>query len=334
MSDQAPPEQLTDIAVIGASAGGVEALQRLVPHLPADLRIPILVIVHTPAAGASVLPQILQRRTGVPCVPARDGAALTPGIHVAPADHHLLVEDGRLRLSRSPRENGTRPAIDPTLRSVAAEHGSRAAGVILSGTRDDGARGMRAVQAAGGRVAVQDPDDALFPAMPRNAMELVEPDAVLLAAEVPAWLLGTSRAHRAPRLDDLPAVTSLTELPQGQPTRITCPDCGGVLFEAEEGPASRFRCSVGHEYSPGALVAADGQAVEHAMWVAARALQDRMTLLQGMAHRAGAGGHHFVAEGFARQARDVQEQFDLLQALLEREPSVDTDEREARASAA
>src|SRR5262249_14254557 len=147
------------IVVVGASAGGVEALTRLVHDLPGDLPAPILVVLHVAPTGTSVLPAILSRAGKLEAKHAEDGATLTPGcIFVAPPGRHLLVEDGVMRLDAGPKENGHRPAIDPLFRSAAHQIGSEAVGLILSGVLDDGSLGLRSLRSHGGVAIVQDPD--------------------------------------------------------------------------------------------------------------------------------------------------------------------------------
>jgi two-component system chemotaxis response regulator CheB len=166
---------------IGASAGGVDALTEIVRGLPPELDACVLIILHLPAAGPSLLSRILGRHSRLPVAQAQDGEPLLAGhVLVAPPDRHLLVVDGRLRLDAGPKENGARPAIDPTLRSLAAAYGPRAIAVILSGALGDGAHGALAVAAAGGGVIVQDPHDALVTSMPRHAIDAVGAAATVL----------------------------------------------------------------------------------------------------------------------------------------------------------
>src|SRR5262249_49919901 len=156
--------------VVGASAGGVEALTTVAAGLPRDLPAPVAVVLHVSPRSESRLPQILSRAGPLPALHARDGEPLYPGrIYVAPPDHHLLVQDGRCAVVRGPREHHVRPAIDPLFRSAAARFGRRAVGVILSGARADGVAGAAALSRAGGAVIVQDPRDAAFPEMPSKA---------------------------------------------------------------------------------------------------------------------------------------------------------------------
>lgn len=160
--------------MVGASAGGVEALRAFVRGLDAEFAAAVCVVLHIPRSGVSALPQILDRCGPLPVRAAADGAALVPGmIYVAPPDVHLLVDDGRVRLSRGPAENGHRPAIDPLFRSAARGWGAAAIGVVLSGSRDDGADGLAAIARCGGAALVQDPVEAQYPSMPAHAAQRV-----------------------------------------------------------------------------------------------------------------------------------------------------------------
>lgn len=173
------------VVAVGASAGGVEALRALVAELPPDFPAAILVVLHIPRDAPSALPAILTRSGQLPARQAVDGEPVRPGrIYVATNDRHLLLLDGRLRLSRGPAENNHRPAVDPLFRSVARAAGRRAVGVVLSGSRDDGAAGLASIAAAGGVAVVQKPSDALHPGMPEAALAAVAPDHSLPAAEL------------------------------------------------------------------------------------------------------------------------------------------------------
>jgi two-component system chemotaxis response regulator CheB len=179
-----------DIIVIGASAGGVEALKTVVSGLPADLAAAVLVILHVPTDGRSELPAILARTSRLPVAHARVDGPLTIGtITVAPPDRHLTLRGDVIHLSRGPRVHGHRPAIDPLFQTAAREGGRRVIGVILSGALNDGAAGMRDIKDSGGLTVVQDPDDALHAGMPRSVLEQIDVDRVLPATSIAAALV-------------------------------------------------------------------------------------------------------------------------------------------------
>jgi len=313
-------QRAASVIGIGASAGGVEALTRLVRHLPSDIPAAILVVLHVPSSGRSALPSILDRAGPLPSMAATDGAPLRHGVVVvAPNNRHLIVEDGTVRLVTGPRENGHRPAVDPLLSSIAA-YGSNAIGVIVSGTRDDGTQGMLAIKAAGGTTLVQDPEEALFDGMIRSALQYVEIDAVLGIPQL-ADRLGSLARSLATAKEDSAMNQSLERgsdpADDRSATRYTCPDCGGALWRHGDPDAIIFRCSVGHAYSPNSLDGEQGRAVESALWAAARLLGDRKTLLEEMAQRAASNGHDRSADAFRAQAEEATEAAWTVRGLIE-----------------
>ncbi len=311
------------LAVVGASAGGVEALKTFAAGLPSDLGCPVVVVLHVSSTGTSVLPQILERAGTLPASAAQDGDELRAGhLYVAPPDCHVLVTPGSIRLSGGPRENGHRPAVDPTMRSAAQAYDGRTVGIVLSGTRDDGTAGLASIKARGGRVLVQDPAEALYPGMPSSALAHLSVDAVLPVAGIARWL-GDAAAGRDPELAPIalepPDQTSFRgDGPSDGGTRFTCPDCGGVLFQVSESGVDRLQCSVGHAYSPESLSAEQGRELERALWTATRALDDRAVLLERMASRARVSGQQRSAAGFARQALDAREHATVIRRSMQR----------------
>lgn len=184
-------QQTHDIIAIGTSAGGVEALKTLVSGFPPDLAASIFVVLHVSPSYPSVLPDILTRFGPLPAVHARNGDAILPGrIYVAPPDHHLTMEPGFIRTVRGPRENGHRPAVDPLFRAAARTYGPRAVGVVLTGALDCGTAGLMSIKAHGGVAIVQDPNEALSPEMPQNAIKHVRVDHVLPLAKISSLLAG------------------------------------------------------------------------------------------------------------------------------------------------
>jgi two-component system, chemotaxis family, protein-glutamate methylesterase/glutaminase len=314
-------EPATRLIVIGASAGGLPPLLTVVGALPADLPAAVLVVVHVSPSGTSRLPQILARAGAMDVEAARDGLPLRAGlIAVAPPDCHLVVADDHVVLDRGPRENGHRPAVDPLFRSAAAAYGDRCCGVVLSGVRDDGAAGMAEVKRLGGIALVQAPAEALYPDMPASAMAATNVDDALPAAEIGAELV-----RLATRPDPGP-LRSAGQGGSGGPDdsgssagtilSLTCPECGGVLTERSAGGALRFTCHVGHAFSAQNMVAAHSEAVERAMWTAARSLEDRATLLRRMADRARVNGGERSARQFERNAEEALEHAEAIRAAI------------------
>lgn len=280
-----------DLVVIGASAGGVEALRALVSDLPEDFHPSVLVVLHIGPNSPSALPSILARAGALPAAHAVDGEPLVGRrIYVAPPDRHLLVRDGQVILGRGPRENGYRPAVDVLFRSAARWYGPAAIAVVLSGALDDGAAGAMAVSRRGGRVLVQEPTEALYDGMPTAVIHADEPDAVVPVAKMSSLLVEWSREEVAPALvpagRDLEMETDVAELVDealddphrpGRPVGLSCPDCHGTMYEITS-DVLRFRCRVGHAWSPESLAAQQVEGAEAAVWMAIRHLEEKATL--------------------------------------------------------
>ena len=326
-----------DIVVIGASAGGIEPLTTVVRELPGDLPAAVLVVVHTPPNSVSRLPNILGRAGPLPAAHAVDGEPIVPGrIYVAPPDHHLLVRRGRVEVSRGPRENHARPAIDPLFRTAAREYGPHAIGVILSGALYDGAAGLLAIRQRGGIAIVQDTNEAMVPSMPLRALETVDANMVLGAAEIGGAIarsLGTvADPPEGIRMMDgeerLQAAISddFAQLAQddraGQVTMYTCPDCGGTLWQSDGGTASWFQCHVGHSYAPEVLLGLKSEEVEAALWTCIRLLREKVTLSRQAMVRYAERGNTDLAARAEEQVQVDERSADALRRLLDAVPSV------------
>jgi two-component system, chemotaxis family, protein-glutamate methylesterase/glutaminase len=207
---------------------------------------------------------------------------------------HMLLRPGRVILRRGPHENRTRPAIDPLFRSAAVAYQSRVIGIVLSGLLDDGAAGLVAIKACGGLCIVQKPEDAMWPEMPRNALAHDHVDYSTTVAELPR-LLGnlvrqpSGEAPPIPRHLILEASIAAQEAPivpepaqVGRPTRLSCPQCGGVLNEVVEEGTTRFRCQIGHAFTAESLVAAQDEELERALESAMRMHRERVVLFRRM----------------------------------------------------
>lgn len=320
-----------DLIVVGASAGGVEALRAFVAGLPADLPATVLVVLHLPTGGTSALAPILARAGALPATVARAGEPLRPGtIRVAPPDHHLLVLDGRIALSHGPTENGHRPSINALFRSAALAAGPAVIGVQLSGALDDGVAGLVSIVSRGGLVLVQDPQEALYPSMPEQALRQIDADYVLPAADMGEVLAKISMdavdVAAAPPPSELLTlenmITMNVESGQrvehdpgllGRFSGLTCPDCQGALVEMEP---SRFRCRVGHAWTADALLEAQGSAWERALWAALRTLDEKVSLSRRMLEYARDRGNARLAERYRRDGDEAAAAADVLRHYL------------------
>jgi two-component system, chemotaxis family, protein-glutamate methylesterase/glutaminase len=308
--------QSRDIVLVGASAGGVEALSRLVELLPEDIPASIFVVLHMGTESTSVLPAILDRAGPLVKGTVEDGSPIEHGrVYVAPPGLHMLLDRGRVRLGRGPREHGHRPAIDPLFRTAAASYGRRTVGVLLSGALDDGVAGLAGLKRRGGIALVQSPREAMFGGMPEAAIRKVQLDGVLPIAELAPELV---RLATSP-IQSGPADREKGSAPEdggaqveggagGQETsglRLTCPECGAPLTEHEEPNAIvSFTCDVGHTFSEESLIPQQSNALESALWAAVRVLNERAQLLSSVAERVRAGGDADAADRYDAQARD------------------------------
>ncbi len=324
------PLEERDIVVIGASAGGVEAVAGLIEALPPDMAAAVFVVVHFPPNATSVLPRIISRRGGMQAVHPEDGAPIEHGrVYVAPPDRHLVVERGHVRVVRGPRENGARPAVDPLFRSAARAYGARVIGVVLTGNLDDGAAGLMAVKSAGGLAVVQDPDDALYAGMPTSALRYVQADHVAPLGEIPAVLVrrvgeqveqkgAGPVAQQQNREVDIAEMdpAALESERAGVPSGYSCPECNGSLWETDEGGLPRFRCRVGHAYSMESLVAEQGSAMDAALWAAYRALEERAALVERMQERMRERGQTALAQRYHEQVHETRQRAELIRRVL------------------
>ncbi|HJT56605.1 MAG TPA: chemotaxis protein CheB [Ktedonobacteraceae bacterium] len=320
-----------DIIVVGASAGGVEALSGLISMLPSNLPAAVFVVLHIPAQSPSLLPDILSRQGAMPAKHPENGEKIRKGhIYIAPPDQHMLVEQGHIHLSRGPKENRHRPAIDVLFRSAALSYGTRVIGVILTGSLDDGTAGMLAIKRRGGMTIVQDPKEALYPSMPQSALTHVQIDYCLPLTEI---------GHRLPSLATEPAQpeemypvsqemrdeVKIAEMDMsemnssnhpGVPSAFTCPECGGTLWEIHDGELVRFRCRVGHSFSLESMLAGQNEALEQALWVALETLEETASFTRRMMQDANSRNQHWLAKRFEERVQKAEKNAHILRDVL------------------
>lgn len=320
------------IIVIGASAGGVEALERVIGGLPGDIDAAVFVVVHIPPEGPSLLARVLGRYSELPVRAAEDGAPIERGVvYVAPPDFHLVLDSTAVRLTRGPRENGHRPAVDALFRSAASVFDGRVVAVVLSGNLDDGTLGTRAVRLSGGATVAQDPDEATYPSMPRNAIMFggAENIATLdrmapLLHTLAARARSTARTERISpgerTMDEDAHGNSAAQVRPGTASGFSCPECHGALWEVTEGGLTRYRCRVGHSYTEEHMIEEQDRALEAALWTAIVALEERYSFLDSMVQRASLHGNHTRATRLKERAEDVRRQAAVISAVLRGRP--------------
>lgn len=323
-----------DTIVIGASAGGVQALCTLVAGLPANLPAAIFIVLHIPADSPSLLPGILARESQLPVEHPKSGERIRMGhIYIAPPDHHLLIEGKNIKLVHGPKENLHRPSIDTLFRSAARWCGSRVIGVVLTGARDDGTVGMRAIKQRGGIAIVQDPLEATFPSMPTSVMQQIQVDYSVPLLEIPPLLNRLSREEAEDEgsypvaeqieieaqiaeqeMDAGELIASVERL--GKVSKLTCPDCHGALWEINDEDILRFRCHVGHAFSAESLSDGQTQMLEVALWSAVRALEEKMILARRIVDRARRANHSRAAAMFERRAQEAERSSGIIREVL------------------
>lgn len=347
------------VFAIGASAGGVEALRQIMSEIPGDFDATILVVQHTPENGLGNLADLLARRANIPVVIASERLVVKPGVaYVAPPGRHMVVKDGRIQTRVGPSVNRHRPAIDPMFQSVGESFGARAVGIILTGYLDDGTAGLIAIREAGGRVIVQDPEDAAVPSMPLSALQYVTPEYCLPLAEIATTMVALTKEESGPAeearetaaLDDetatdgdkrkeqptgsvitiAPRQRMVTGAPepqnaphQGKPSVFVCPECLGTLWEAENHNLLQFQCRVGHSFSAETIYSEQAENMEKAMWTAVRALQEHADMSLRLAERARKRGHSLAQLRFENRFKDATRDASLLQEVLMRSGLID-----------
>lgn len=323
-----------DIIVIGASAGGVQALSTVVAALPPQLPAAVFIVLHIPTDSPSLLPHILSREARMPVSHARNGERIEPGrIYVAPPDQHLLIESSHVKLVHGPKENLHRPSIDTLFRSAARWGESRVIGVILTGARDDGTVGMRAIKQRGGITIVQDPIEATFPSMPTSVMQNIRVDYSVAVREIGPLL---SKLTKEPireeggyplaeeveietriagqEMDSGELIASVERL--GRVSKLTCPECQGALWEINDEELLRFRCHVGHAFYAESLSDGQSDKLEVALWSAVRALEEQMILAKRIVERARKANHMRAVTMFERRAEEAEKNSGVLRELL------------------
>jgi two-component system chemotaxis response regulator CheB len=322
-----------DIVAIGASAGGFQALRELASGLPGDFPAALLVTIHLHPEASKVLPDLVDRAGPLPAAFAEDGEEIARGgIYIAPPDLHLLVDQGRVMLRRGPRENGTRPAIDPMFRSIALNYGSRAIGVILTGGLNDGSSGLNAIKRCGGIAVVQDPRDARYPDMPTSALAATPVDHVVKLGEMAALLrrLAAQPAEPGP----MPPAALRREVAiaaerdssmggneeLGERSLLTCPECHGLLWEIKEGDLVRYRCHVGHAFTLEALDAEQATELDRALTSALRALNERIHVVRRLAEEARKLQQDRMIKRWESRVREYERQAEVIRAALVAKP--------------
>jgi two-component system chemotaxis response regulator CheB len=323
--------QFQNIIVIGASTGGLDAIKALVGGLPPDFQPPIFIVWHMAAEIRGIVPGVLNKLNTIYAAHAVDNEVIYPNrIYIAPPDHHLLLEENRVRLSRGPKENHFRPAVDPLFRSAAYTYGSRVIGIVLSGALDDGTAGLWRIKHNGGLAIVQDPNDAEAPSMPENALREVAIDRCLPAAEIAQALVRLSDQKNIANADKMEDDKTRIEigiaagdsrydrgsLEIGELTPLTCPECNGVLSKITEGSLARFRCHTGHAFSADTLLATITEKVENNLYYAVSGIEETMLLLNHIGDHLAEINHPKLAALYFKKAKEAEGRANILRKTI------------------
>ena len=321
-----------DLVVIGASAGGIDAIRSLLATLPADLPAAILIVLHVGERSPQMLAKMFSQAGVLPAQYAEDGGSIVMGeVRIAPAGSHLIVEPGIMRLKRGPKENHSRPAIDPLFRSAAWAYGPRVIGMLLSGMLNDGSAGLWAIKTCGGLAVVQDPDDARYGDMPRRAMEHLPVDHCVPIAEMGALLARLVREPALPAAtfsvpEQIKIETRMAEMKDndialmhkiGNLSPFTCPSCSGALWEINDTHVLRYRCHTGHAYTAESLSDDQTDSTENALYAAVRALEEKGRLAQAIADRS-RDKRPALADSFHQTALESERNANQIRELLQR----------------
>lgn len=280
-------------------------------------------MLHIPAYSESHLPAILSKAGSIEAIHPEDGALIEPRkIYVAPNDHHLLIEGNHVLVKKGPKENRFRPSIDALFRSAAYNYGSRVIGIVLSGLLNDGTSGLWTVKRHGGIAIIQDPEDAVQPQMPENALEYVEPDYIVAARDMGALISGIVNITAPERfkfseeeLKRLKMEVVIAEggdafgmgiMSMGEFTPFTCPDCHGALVRLEEGNLIRFRCHTGHAYTASSLLSEVTESVERMLIQSMRGMEEMTMLLRTISTNFKKLNNTEAADLFQKKAEDAK----------------------------
>lgn len=323
-------DQVKSVIVVGASAGGLQAISRLLEKIPQTLDAAIFVVLHVSKESVpSVLVQHLQKFTAFSCSIAEDEEPIkAKHVYVAKPDFHTIVTPGKIRVIKGPHENRWRPSIDVLFRSAAVSYNSHTIGIILTGLLDDGTSGMWAIKRCGGVCIVQEPEEAEFSDMPKNVLNRVEVDYRVPIADIGYILDDMNSKPQNPEVnvpDDIRIEAELTEKMVsdieelkkiGTQSNYTCPDCGGSLFMINQDTSHRYRCFTGHVYSEKLLLDKQSESLEESLWVSIRKLEERKSLFAAAARHLHNLNHFYLEAEDLEKAKNLDVHIEKLKALV------------------
>lgn len=325
---RSPPKH---IIVVGASAGGLDALGEMVRHLQKGLDAAYCIVLHLSRKGiGDFVVHRLSQVCSMPCSLAKDGDPIEQDhLYVARPNQHMLVKGGKFKLGAGPEENRWRPSIDVLFRSAAVAYSSHAVGVILSGLLDDGTSGMWAIKRSGGTCIVQDPDEAEYPDMPVSVMNHMEVDHVLSLSEMGsaiAAVIANAPAEKTLVPKDVIAESKIAEQTavgiedvaklHVEQSVFACPDCGGGLWQVKDDIICRYRCHIGHAYTEKDLVLKQSEKAGETLWVALRMMEERKHLLKKMEIDNSKKGYKAISKESVEKQDELERHITKLKEIL------------------
>jgi len=318
------------IFVIGASSGGFRAVSRMMSHIPKGLNASYLIVLHSAYNTNNALSSLLAQHTDLDVCDAEHGMEIKPDTaYIAKVNHHLFVRDSKLFLSKGPRENLFRPAIDVLFRSAAVAFQNRCVGILLTGRLNDGTNGLECIQKCGGTTIIENPETAEFSSMPLYAKESMEIDYIVNIQGIPQ-LIKTLSARDLPPQSPVPAhirreneiaikIKSQIGLQEdlGTEVPISCASCGGPLWEMKDSNPKRYRCHVGHAFSQEALLKQQESSVEEALWVSVRTLEERRNLMTSMARDYEKKGMKQLVKSYDHKIEEISEHIKSIKSVLQ-----------------
>ena len=297
-------------------------MQAIARHFPSEFSGTIFVVAHI-GQSRSTLPDLLRKSSNLSASHPRGEEPIREGhIYVAPPDRHLLIEDGKVFLSRGPREHFTRPAIDPLFRSAAAAAGPRVIGVVLSGGGSDSGAGLDTIRRSGGLTVVEDPSEAAFPDMPLSAASIGKPDFLVRAAEIPSLLVGLSEEIVEGMSAREKALVAMEMENLERPIAFSCPECGGALKPVPGTGLREYSCHIGHRFGAAELLEAQAEGVEKGVNVAVRMLSEQAEFARQMIEGARDAPLDNGLVYWERLQAQAEEQMESLRRFLEQRPVV------------
>jgi two-component system chemotaxis response regulator CheB len=323
-------DEIKKIIVIGASAGGFNALAQLLIGLPADNNIAVFIVLHlSKNSSGEIIINHLKQKTSLVCRVPSDRDPIKGGcLYLAPPDHHMMIKDGIIRIHNGPQENRWRPSIDVLFRSAAASYDSHVIGIILSGLMDDGTSGMLAIKRSGGVCIVQEPSEALYPDMPNSVLNQVEVDYQVSIADM-GYIIKDNLTKPPSHIKQIPRdvkieaeitermISGIDQLEQiGKQSEFMCPDCGGGLWKIAHDGTQRYRCYTGHVYTENILNEKLSEDIEESLWISIRIMEEKRNLLNIMACHEKEEGHEAQSIETKKRSEETNVHIGRLKTIL------------------